>query len=142
MITGTAVDTVEKFWTEVWQYPHNLDAIDELVAEDFTITTGGVEIVGREPLKEWVRNFQSKLHYCQFKIVEMFSAANGSRVVTRWHVNGRNNGMMGTEPDQRPVEFTGISVIQIAPDGRLLHNWVERSAWETFSKLNAKKLAA
>jgi hypothetical protein len=42
-----AVDIVHNFWAEVWQRPHNADAIDDLVTEDFVITSGGTEADGR-----------------------------------------------------------------------------------------------
>lgn len=139
MTKDDAVAVVKKFWNEVWQSPHNVDAIDDLVAEDFILTTGGMDVVGRAAFKEWVRQFQSKIGDCQFNIREMFSTDDGSRVATRWQVRGRNNGLMGTRPDGHPVELTGLSIIQVAPDGRLLHNWVERSAWEAFNTIKGRQ---
>ncbi len=59
----------------------------------------------------------------------MFPSADGTRVVSRWTVTGFNAGMFGTSPDSRPVRFTGIAVWEVR-DGRLAHNWVERSAYE------------
>ena len=42
--------------------------------------------------------------------------------------------MLGTEADARPIEFTGIAIWEIR-DGKLAHNWVERSAWELYQRL-------
>ncbi len=50
-----SVTIVETFWQEVWHQPQNPDAIDRLVHDDFIITSGGRDIVGREPFKAWVR---------------------------------------------------------------------------------------
>jgi hypothetical protein len=30
--------------------------------------------------------------------------------------------------DQRPIDFTGTAVWAVREDGKLLHNWVERSS--------------
>jgi hypothetical protein len=46
---------------------------------------------------------------------------------------------MGTTPDQQPIRMTGTAVWSVREDGKLLHNRVERSAWETFLKLNTKQ---
>ena len=59
----------------------------------------------------------------------MFSSVEGSRVVSRWTLTGFNQGMFGTLPDDRPVQFTGIAIWEVR-DGKLAHNWVERSAYE------------
>ncbi len=45
------------------------------------------------------------------------------------------NGVLGTAPDQRPLAFTGTAVWAVRADGKLLHNWVERSAWEAYQSL-------
>ena len=42
--------------------------------------------------------------------------------------------MLGTEADARLIEFTGIAIWEIR-DGKLAHNWVERSAWELDHRL-------
>ena len=87
-----SVAIVETFWREVWQQPQDPDAIDRLVHEDFVITSGGRDIVGREPFKAWVRDFLAKVHDFQFHIVETFQNHDGSRVASRWRVTGRNLG--------------------------------------------------
>jgi hypothetical protein len=51
-----SVAIVENFWREVWKQPQNPDAIDRLVHEDFVITSGGRDIVGREAFKAWVKD--------------------------------------------------------------------------------------
>ncbi|HVV80014.1 MAG TPA: nuclear transport factor 2 family protein [Pseudolabrys sp.] len=125
-----SVAIVENFWREVWQQPQNPDAIDRLVHEEFVITSGGHDIVGREPFKAWVREFLGRVHDLQFHIVETFQNHDGSRVASRWRVTGRNNGLMGTEPNGAPFEMTGTAVWEVGSDGLLRHNWVERNAFE------------
>jgi SnoaL-like polyketide cyclase len=130
-----AVAAVDNFWREVWQPPQNPDAIDHLVAEDFVLTSGGIDFVSRAKFKEWVIDFQSKITDLEFDILETFQNAEGNRVASRWQIRGKNNGMLGTQPDQRDIRFTGTAVWAVRHDGVLLHNWVERSAWELYVAL-------
>ena len=132
---GNSVEIVENFWREVWQRPHNPDAIDNLVSEDFVITSGGRDIVGRDNFKTWVKGFQAQVHDFEFHIVETFQNADGSRVASRWKVTGRNNGMMNTEPNGAPFVMTGTAVWEVGEDGLLRHNWVERNAFEVYGQI-------
>ncbi|MBU9246931.1 ester cyclase [Burkholderia multivorans] len=132
-----SVAIVENFWREVWQQPQNPEAIDRLVHEDFVISSSGHDIVGREAFKAWVREFQSKVHNFEFHVVESFQNATGTRVASRWRVTGRNNGLMGTEPNGAPFEMTGTAVWDVGPDGLLRHNWVERNAYEVHGAITS-----
>jgi nuclear transport factor 2 (NTF2) superfamily protein len=130
MAKRDSVAIVENFWSEVWKQPHNPDAIDRLVHEDFVLTSGGTEIRSRDEFKQWVKRFQAQVHDFEFHVVETFQNYDGSRVASRWRVTGRNNGMMGTEPNGAPFEMTGTAVWEVDEDGLLRHNWVERNAFE------------
>jgi hypothetical protein len=130
-----SIAIVENFWREVWQQPQNPDAIDRLVHQEFIITSGGQDIVGRESFKAWVKDFQAKVHNLQFNVIESFQNHDGSRVATRWRVTGRNKGLMGTEPNGAPFEMSGTAVFAVGPDGLLRHNWVERNAFEVHGAL-------
>jgi hypothetical protein len=135
MSKGNAVAAVENFWREVWQPPQNPGAIDHLVAEDFILTSGGVDFVSRATFKEWVIKFQSRITHLEFDIIETFQNSEGTRVASRWQIRGKNNGILGTKADQRDIRFTGTAVWAVRHDGVLLHNWVERSAWELYLDL-------
>jgi hypothetical protein len=129
-----SVKIVEDFWEAVW-IARSPEAIESFVVEDFVITTGGVDMVGKERFVAWVGQFLAKITDFRFEVIESFQNAEGSRVASRWRVTGRNNGFLGTEPDQKPISFTGTAVWAIREDGKLLHNWVERSSWEVFQQL-------
>jgi limonene-1,2-epoxide hydrolase len=130
-----SVEIVEHFWREVWQRPHNPEAIQDLVSEDFILTSGGNDIVGRDNFSTWAKGFQAQVHDFEFHIVETFQNADGSRVTSRWKVTGRNNGMMGTESNGLPFEMTGTAVWEVGEDGLLRHNWVERNAFEVYGQI-------
>ncbi|GJG89145.1 hypothetical protein tb265_43260 [Gemmatimonadetes bacterium T265] len=123
-----------EFFRRVWTPPHDLDAIDDLMVEDYAITTGGVVVRGREPFKRWVAAFQQRLLGATNETLEVFANAAGDRVVSRWVCRGRNNGIFDLPPDGREVAFTGIAIWRVR-DGRLAECWVERAAWEAYRAL-------
>ena len=123
-----------EFFRRVWAPPHDLDAIDALMTEDYVITTGGVVVRGREAFKRWVGEFQQRLGDATNETLEVFANAAGDRVVSRWVCRGRNLGMFGLPADGRPVAFTGIAIWRVAGD-RLAECWVERAAWEAYRDL-------
>jgi hypothetical protein len=133
----SAVEAVETFWDAVWKAPQDPDAIDDLVVEDFVIVSGGAEIRSRAAFKEWVLGFQGAIDDFEFHVVETFQNPEGTRVASLWEVTGRNNGVMGTEPDGQPIHLTGTAVWDVREDGMLLRNRVERNAFELHQRLTA-----
>lgn len=128
MAKVNAVQIVEDFFTAVWQQ-QDVEAVDRFVVEDFVITTDGVDIVSREKFKQWVTGFLQRIDDFHFEIIESFQNEEGTRVASRWRVSGKNNGVLGSVPDQQPISFTGTAVWALNAEGKLLHNWVERSTW-------------
>jgi predicted ester cyclase len=135
MAYANSVEIVEAFWDAVWK-ARDPEAVDDFVVEDFVLTNAGVAVEGRVSFKEWVRAFLERIDDFEFDVVETFQNVDGSRVASRWQINGRNNGLLGTEPDGRPISFTGTAVWAVREDGKLLHNWVERASWELFQRLS------
>lgn len=129
-----SVDIVHAFWNEVWN-AHDPSAIDRFVVDDFVIVSGGETISGRESFKQWVAGFLAKVDDLHLEVVESFQNDDGSRVASRWLLTGRNNGILGTEPDQQDIAMTGTAVWAVREDGKLLTNWVERASWEQFQRL-------
>jgi predicted ester cyclase len=74
------------------------------------------------------------VHDLELEVVESFQNQEGTRVASRWKVRGRNNGVLGTEPDGGPIEFSGTAVWEVE-DGKLVHNHVERATWELHQRL-------
>jgi hypothetical protein len=127
-------ELLTEFWSKVYNPPQDLDAIDRLCTEDFVLSNPNGDVSGRAPFKEWVRSFSGKVRDLHLKSLDMFSGADGTRVVSRWVVTGYNAGILGSPPDDRPIQFTGIAVWEVR-NGKLAHNWVERSAYELSQKL-------
>lgn len=131
---GRAAALATQFLHRVWGPAHDLDAIDELMTEDYKIWSGGKLVAGRSAFKEWVRQFQIIFSNAHTEIQETFANSAGDRVVSRWFNTGVNNGMFGLAPDGRPVSFTGIAIWRVH-EGRLAECWVERAALESFQSL-------
>jgi predicted ester cyclase len=123
------------FLSRVWRgFANDLDAVDELMTEDYRIHSGGTTIAGREQFKEWVASFQRILFDAKNDILAVFANEAGDMVVARWRCMGRNNGIFGLAPDGRDVSFTGIAIWRVQ-DGRLAECWVERAALEAYRAL-------
>jgi hypothetical protein len=128
------VDKVLHFWNNVWSHPYNLDIIDELMVEDFMITNAGTVIKGRENFKQWVAGFLKTINEANLENLEIFESKDGTQVVSRWRFTGYHNGMFGLEPNNQPIDLTGIAIWEIR-DNKLAHNRVERSSWEVYQQL-------
>jgi hypothetical protein len=111
------------------------NAVERFVTEDFVITSGGVDTVGRAEFKKWIAALLDRVEGLRVQVTESFQNADGSRVASRWVLTGRNNGFAGTEAAGQPIEMSGTAVWAVTPDGRLAHNWVERAALEQVNRL-------
>lgn len=131
---GLAERLAEEFFRRVWTPPHDLQAIDELMTDDYRITSAGRVIQGRDAFKAWVAELQAQVAGATNAHVDLFADSTGRKVVSRWITRGRNNGLFGLPPDDSPIEFTGIAIWTIR-DGRLAECWVERSALELYLRI-------
>lgn len=125
-----------EFFNRVWSPPHDLDAIDELMTEDYTITTAGTVVRGREHFKSWVGGFQKLLLEAKNESIDIFYNESQDKVVSRWTSKGINNGLFGLPADQKPISFSGIAIWTVR-DNRLSECWVERSAYELYKVLTS-----
>ncbi|MBP0905051.1 ester cyclase [Mariniflexile gromovii] len=123
-----------EFFNRVWGSSHDLKAIDELMTEDYVITTGGKTISGRDNFKKWVQTFQTKLTNAITISQEIIVSEKHSHVVSRFVCTGNNNGIFNLPPDNQPISFTGIAIWKIEK-GKLKECWVERNAFEIYQDL-------
>jgi hypothetical protein len=129
MADQKAVDIVESFWREVWQ-AKDPSAAARYVAEDFVITSGGIDVVGRSAFINWIEKFLSKINNFEFVTIETFQNKEGTRVASRWKLTGNNKGFVGGRSCGSFFEMLGTAVWEVRTDGVLAHNWVERNALE------------
>ena len=137
MADPKAETLAREFFRRVWAPPHDLNAIDELMTEDYRITTAGKVVEGRAAFKTWVGAMQKTVRMATNEHLEVFTNASGDRVVSRWVTRGFNNGMFGLPASGEPVEFSGIAIWRVEGE-RLAECWVERSALELFEKLQPR----
>lgn len=135
---STPEKLVLEFFDRVWHNPHDLDAIDELMTEEYSITTAGKVVTGRNEFKNWVGEFQKLLLDAKTESVAIFYNETENKVVSRWICSGRNNGLFGLEPDNRQISFSGIAIWTVA-NNKLSECWVERSAYELYQNLISGK---
>lgn len=128
-----------EFFRRVWNTPHDLSAIDELMTEDYRITTAGTVVEGREPFKAWVGSMQQVVREAANEHLEIIVNAAGDRVVSRWVTRGYNHGMFGLPAREEQIMFSGIAIWRVE-NGRLAECWVERSAYELYSRLTSDQV--
>ena len=106
------------------------------MADDVVIEAGGREIAGEDNVKTWVQEFLDHVNDLHVETIETFQNEDGTRVTSRWVLTGTNNGMLGTEPNGKPIAMTGTAVWTVG-DGKLQHGWVEQASYELYQSLLA-----
>ena len=129
-------EIVDAFWDDVWN-AHAPDAVDQFVADDVVIEAGGQEISGKNGVKDWVKEFLDHVNDLHVDILETFQNEDGTRVTSRWMLTGTNNGILGTEPNGKPIGMTGTAVWTVA-DEKLQRGSVEQASFELYHYLLAK----
>jgi hypothetical protein len=99
---------------------------------DLSSTTSSSSPVVRPPQARELQALGNRLPGEGQRVVQN---SDGSRVASRWLLTGKNNGFLGTQPDQQDIAMTGTAVWAVREDGRLLTNWVERASWEVYQRL-------
>ncbi len=108
---------------DVWN-EGNLDAIDELLAEDFVQHSPWKEseLHGREEFKRQVEEFHSAFPDLEGTVDEVI--ADGDRVANRFTMRATHEGeFMGVEPTGKSVELQG-TIFAHVEDGKIAERWV------------------
>ena len=63
--------------------------------DDAVIEVGGQAIVGRDNIKNWVRQFLDQVRDLSIESMESFQNEDDTRVTSRWMLSGFNNGFLG-----------------------------------------------
>jgi steroid delta-isomerase-like uncharacterized protein len=98
------------------------DKIDDLLARDFVVHSGGTE-QGREEFAGMIRAYRGGLPDYLCTIDDQI--AEGDRVVTRWTVRGTQTAeLIGVPATGRQVILTGVAIDRVA-DGKIVETWLE-----------------
>jgi steroid delta-isomerase-like uncharacterized protein len=111
-------------WTEEALDSHDLDILDEFVAEDLIHHAGiFVDELGRQALKDDLAALLAAFPDVRFTADVI--VATEDRVAVRWTATGTHEGeLQGIAPTGRPIVFTGINVYRI-DCGQIVEGWSE-----------------
>jgi steroid delta-isomerase-like uncharacterized protein len=113
---------VRRLNDEVWS-KGNLDAIEELVADDFVTTVIGApeQIRGTKGFREFVIMYRTA--FPDLRLTTDEQIAEGETVVTRWTATGTHEGeLMGIPATGKQATTAGVNFNRFA-GGKLVEGW-------------------
>ena len=72
-----------------------------------------------------MKEFLDHVNDLRVDTIESFQNEDATRVTSRWVLTGTNNGILGTEPDGKPIAMTGTAVWTV-DDGSCSATWSSR----------------
>lgn len=123
MTTEDLKDLARRVQEDVWNHA-NLDAVDDLFAEDFVQHSPWEpsELRGRDEFKEQVRTFHAAFPDLHGTVDDVI--AEDDTVANRFTMRATHEGeFMGVEPTGEEVELAG-TVFARVEDGRIAERWV------------------
>ncbi len=123
-------------WTEEALDKHDLDLLDEFVAEDLVHHSGiFIDEIGREALKEDFVALLTAFPDARFTADVIVADDDGAAV--RWTGRGTHDGeLQGLAPTGLPVVFTGINVYRVVC-GQIVEGWSEPDSLGLLRQLGA-----
>lgn len=135
MSTQEKIEVIERYTEEVMTQG-NLDAVDELLADDYVHHTPppGME-PDREGFKAFVAAAHAGLHNLTLTTDEII--VQGNKVAQRWTNTAVHNGeFMGVPPTGNQVTFSGISIYTVR-DGQIIEDWTHFDSMGLMQQLGA-----
>jgi steroid delta-isomerase-like uncharacterized protein len=125
---------VQRFYDEVIS-GGNIDALDDLMADDFVEHSSSDLPPGREGFKLFVGALRSAFPDFHWTVDDWIVTTD--KVVARGRGRGTHRGeFMGVPGSGRPAEWTAIHIFAIR-DGRLAERWAELDASGLVERLRA-----
>jgi steroid delta-isomerase-like uncharacterized protein len=102
---------------------NNLDALDEVVAPDITDHDPAPgQAPGLEGVKQWFSSMHTAFPDFRMNVEDMI--AEGDKVVARVRLSGTHQGeLMGIDATGNRVTITGIDILRINADGKIMERW-------------------
>jgi steroid delta-isomerase-like uncharacterized protein len=102
---------------------NNLDALDEVVAPDITDHDPAPgQAPGLEGVKQWFSSMHTAFPDFRMNVEDMI--AEGEKVVARVRLSGTHQGeFMGIDATGNRVTITGIDILRINADGKIMERW-------------------
>jgi steroid delta-isomerase-like uncharacterized protein len=110
-------------WVDAWN-ASNLDAIDELFADDFVDRTSfsmGEDARGLAGFKQRLAIQRAAMGAMQFEIHDVI--AEGDRVVIRWTARGvHQSTLFGAPPTGAALAIPGLNIFRVA-NAKIVERW-------------------
>jgi len=104
----------------------NLQAVDELVADDYKLTDPPGLPPGKEGLRALANMYRTGAPDLHMTVEDLIG--EGDQVVARWTATGTHTGdMMGLPPTGQKVQFRALSWLRMK-DGRIAEEWTQFKA--------------
>ena len=101
----------------------NLDALDDILADDFVDHDPGDETPDREGVKSFFRGFRAAFPDFKPEVVELHVSDDGY-VAMRYNVSGTHRGeFMGHAPTGRRFETTALQLARFNDEGKCVERW-------------------
>jgi steroid delta-isomerase-like uncharacterized protein len=114
------LDLLQRFAVEPWT-TGNVDVLDDLVTEDYTLQGGGLE-----ELKDAIRDVRAGLPDLSVTLSDVI--VEGDRVAYRWTMRGTHQGEYeGIPQTGKPITYTGITLLRFE-DGKVAEDQFESSS--------------
>ncbi len=114
---------VRRFWNRVWN-AGQLEIFKELVTENCLFYCGGNAIETQSKMINLIKQFRKEIKNFEFIIEDLF--AYNQKVVTRWRIQGINNGFSEESSKGEPIELTGITIFELEGN-KIKKGWLEKS---------------
>ncbi len=126
---------MRRFYEELWN-GGNLEAIPELVAEDFVDHQAPEgQTSGREALAGLVVMWRTGFPDMEESVEDLIS--KGDKVVGRFLMRGIHRGeFMGVAPTGRSVTMSGIDIVRVV-EGKISEFWYAEQTLELMQQLGA-----
>ena len=132
---------LHRWFEEVWNQG-NVDAIDEMLADDAVINgfndEKGKALCGCEAFKGLQQMFLPA--YPDLKVTIEDSLTAGDKIAVRCHVRATHTGKgLGIEATNKPIDFTGMGIARVK-DGKIVEAWNEFDFMKMYSQVDALTL--
>lgn len=126
MSTAESKQAVEEYWTEAMR--GNVDALDELFAEDAVYREPGTEVRGLEEIKAHMEGWQEGFPDFEFEVEE--AVAEDDVVITYFKGSGTHDGeFRGISPTGNSFEGEGVQIDRFE-DGKVVE---EINLWDNLT---------
>jgi steroid delta-isomerase-like uncharacterized protein len=127
---------IRSVFEETWN-GCNLQALDRMIAADYTPHHSLNPVIGPEGVKQFVSSLQQAFPDLEFNVEDMVAADD--KVVLRWSIQGTHKDeLMGIPASKKRVRLTGISIYRLEGD-QVTESWDEVDIFNLLYQIGALK---